>query len=263
MERISRPGSGPRSRTVEVALAATTVAVSAAIAAAAFVSAPSPAFSPATPPPSLRISPEAFAAAESGLRGRPGDRQARLALARFYEAENRPEDALRHFQVLIRSDAKNVASRKGAARCLAALGRRREATAAWREALKLAPDDPEIYRDLGLALHRTGDSRRALRYLRKSLDLDPKQEKLADLVSRIASEQATADLDRTDSRHPSPSGGDARAGASIPARPPGPTLGGVPLPIDQSGYLRRDFDPSNRSRPVSGGPSTNMPRPGF
>lgn len=56
--------------------------------------------------------------------------------------------------------------------------RYREAIDIYRRVLELDPDDVDTYNDLGLALHYSGDSSRALAVLKKGVEKDPEFQRI-------------------------------------------------------------------------------------
>lgn len=144
---------------------------------------------------------------ESALRVCPMSGRAHYNLARAYEEEDRPGEALVHYQTAVsilplnpvmRLNLGNVLVRLGrreeAAECYrevirldpadprghsnlgrvsGELDRRGEAAAAYRRAAGLAPSDPVLQNSLGIALYRAGDPAGARRAFLRAVELDP------------------------------------------------------------------------------------------
>ena len=69
--------------------------------------------------------------------------------------------------------AGNVRSQRGVGLAYYRLTQYGDAAAAYRQAVKLAPNDADLHNDLGNALRRHGEYREAARVLRRAIDLVP------------------------------------------------------------------------------------------
>lgn len=115
----------------------------------------------------------AVAPLERALSLDPELAQARVGLARAMLDAGRLQEAMVHAT----RSAKDAPGHVGAWRVLAEACEARDDQAgcanAYRQALRLAPDDPEIHYNLGLALDRQGDWAEALACYQRALEIRP------------------------------------------------------------------------------------------
>jgi len=110
---------------------------------------------------------------QEALRKQPGFKKARHALASQYLDMGRPEEALRHFEVL-RDQGSDPRASFGLGRARRALGDFAGAASAYREAVRLSGGRyPEALFNLGILLAETGDRNEAESAYREALAQDP------------------------------------------------------------------------------------------
>ena len=114
------------------------------------------------------------AVAAWGEEGPPGEPHAFAAWVRARLASRPPEAALTEVEGLLRLERHRtgplLAER---ARLLEALGRDREAVAAWEETVAAEPTNAYFRRRLAFAQRRAGDRERGYESLKRALELDP------------------------------------------------------------------------------------------
>jgi tetratricopeptide (TPR) repeat protein len=95
-------------------------------------------------------------------------------LAKAYaDALNQPEEAIRYARKAIEADPGNLALRVGLAEGLASMGRSKEAIAECNGMIDQHPDYAPAYLELSFILETQGRLDEAVRWARKSVDLDP------------------------------------------------------------------------------------------
>jgi tetratricopeptide (TPR) repeat protein len=97
---------------------------------------------------------EAIEALRSAVSLNPTDASLRWSLSSALAATDRHEEALPQLDKFDELGGRTGASILARGRCLHALGCFEEAERAYREALKLSPNDPEVFRELGMLLER-------------------------------------------------------------------------------------------------------------
>ncbi len=150
---------------------------------------------------------EAIQIMEQGRKGIPDSIVILSRLSLFYMKKIKPEEAFETSQVILRIDPKyfdalyisgitlvnmgkwmealdyfkktleiepeNKSLRMQYAYCLTALDRGRDALKVYLHLKEEYPDDPTVYRELGILYDSMGDSEKALENLRKAVDLNP------------------------------------------------------------------------------------------
>ena len=141
-------------------------------------------------------------------------------LAKLRLRLDRPQEALPLCKRLVRLEPRNPEGYKMATDCLVRLGRIDQALNQLEELTKLTPEDPKVFREMGmLLLNYKNDLETAQRYFAQSLRLDPDQPDLVMLVNQS-----------TEPRAALPTAWDAK-GLPIPAPPiPLPKLPTIPQP---------------------------------
>lgn len=115
----------------------------------------------------------AVAPLERALSLDPSLAQARLGLARAMLDTGRLREAMVHATRAARDAPAHVGSWRVLAEACEARDDQAGCANAYRQALKLAPDDPEVHYNLGLALDRQGDWPRALECYQRALAIQP------------------------------------------------------------------------------------------
>ncbi len=83
------------------------------------------------------------------------------------------DQAIAHYQELVRNKPDNVGGHHNLGGALIQAGRPQDALAPLRRALELQPDNSEVHNNLGVALIQTGQPQDALPPLRRALELQP------------------------------------------------------------------------------------------
>lgn len=125
-----------------------------------------------------------FARAEELLKD-TADRGERLFLGRILLARGRLAEARAIFAAAFKEDAKNPEASRGLAAAYLALGQADLAVIYAERAANLLKDDPTVWRELGLAQEKKGDSMGALASFQRSLELDRDQADLNRLVQEL------------------------------------------------------------------------------
>lgn len=94
-------------------------------------------------------------------------------LGRYYQGQNRYEQALAAYQKALAIDGTFAEARNGLAVIYAMQGRQQEALEQFRLAVKQAPNAPHIHNNLGYALYLSGSYAEAASALERALALDP------------------------------------------------------------------------------------------
>ena len=128
---------------------------------------------------------------EDILRARPHRIDAKLLLGQVHKELGKLAEARDLFQEALKTDSKNVRAAKGLAATYEELGQEDLAVAYWQRASSLDRDDASIWRKLGLAQYKTGNTTGAMTALSQSLALDNNQADLAGLVGDLAAGRAT------------------------------------------------------------------------
>jgi tetratricopeptide (TPR) repeat protein len=185
----------------------------------------------------LSVNPdEYFKEAEAYLKEYPADWGTRLELAGEYGKRGKHAAALPHYQAALKDRPRDVNILLGAARACGLLNQHDLAVSYFEEASRVDPKNARVFRELGMALHRKGDTTRAIDALQKSLTLDPNQRDLTSLINRIAQGKTAGAV--PPGAPPRPPG---FPGAPTPAgmpgtRPPTPGPPPPPRPVDPSRY---------------------------
>jgi tetratricopeptide (TPR) repeat protein len=131
-----------------------------------------------------------FAQAESILRSMvakcPSDREAYLYLGRTLVERGRLGEARDVFSSTLKEKPDSYEATRGLAKCLEGQGQWDLALVHYNKAAALRKDDPQAWRELGLAQHRRGDTLGAQAAFKKSLALDPAQADLSRMLTESA-----------------------------------------------------------------------------
>lgn len=125
------------------------------------------------------------------LRKTPGDLGATLLLARVTHDLGRAAEAARLYKRVLQANGKSFTAAQGLAEIHEAAGQSDMAISYWQRASALKRDDPTLWRKLGMAQVKAGDSRGAFTSLSQSLALDRSQSDLAVFVGDLAAGRAT------------------------------------------------------------------------
>ncbi len=104
---------------------------------------------------------EAGAALRAELATHPADHQSRYVLATVLELDNQPQAALREVELVLDAEPDFADARYLRGKILLEHGRVDEAAAQLLAAAELAPEDPNIRNQLGLAYQKLGDREKA------------------------------------------------------------------------------------------------------
>ena len=104
---------------------------------------------------------EAEAALRAELATHPADHQSRYVLATVLELDNQPQAALREVELVLDAEPDFADARYLRGKILLEDGRVDEAAAQLLAAVELAPEDPNIRNQLGLAYQKLGDREKA------------------------------------------------------------------------------------------------------
>ncbi len=104
---------------------------------------------------------EAGAALRAELASHPVDHQSRYVLATVLELDNQPQSALREVELVLDAEPDFADARYLRGKILLEDGRVDEAAAQLLAAVELAPEDPNIRNQLGLAYQKLGDREKA------------------------------------------------------------------------------------------------------
>jgi tetratricopeptide (TPR) repeat protein len=130
--------------------------------------------------------PKAEALARQARDRYPDSKGARNLLGRILTERGRIAEACQLFSEVLKSSPEEVDALCGMAAALRRSGQGDAAASHLHHAAKLRPQDPQIWKELGLAQREKGDSMGALSSLQRSLDLDGKQEDLTSLITELA-----------------------------------------------------------------------------
>jgi tetratricopeptide (TPR) repeat protein len=115
----------------------------------------------------------ALAQYQAAVDANPSDPEARNNLGQLLVRENRPADAVPHFDEAVRIDSQKWAYRFNRGRALGLANRWPEAVADYRAAAQIFPDDYVTRFNLGLALLRVKDFPGAVTALEEAVKLAP------------------------------------------------------------------------------------------
>ena len=122
--------------------------------------------------------------APAGQRDRSGPLPAPSSMAplfRIFEEanwasnENRSEDAVRKLETIVARDPRNAVFRGSLARALRQMGRLTEAIKLYKEAVAIAPDDPEAWYNLAVALQEAGETKESALVVREAIRRDSRR----------------------------------------------------------------------------------------
>lgn len=115
----------------------------------------------------------------------PNDVEARALLGRILVRRGRLNEARDLFTALLKDDPKHYEATRGLAEVYEGQGQADLAIMYWHRAAELRKDDPEIWREIGLAQYRKGDYLAALSSIQQSLALDPNQTDLSNIMTQV------------------------------------------------------------------------------
>ncbi len=114
------------------------------------------------------------------------------------EEKNRPDEALRQYAKSLEKDSSYLPSLIASARLLERLGKREEAARVYQEAIRLHPESPAPYNDLGLSLSRRRQWKAAEAAFRRAAELAPKQPRYRNNLAMVLVEQERLDAALTE-----------------------------------------------------------------
>ncbi len=100
------------------------------------------------------------------------------------EERNNPEEALRQYSKSLEKDPRYLPALIGSARLLERLGKREEAARVYQEAMRLHPDSPTPYNDLGLSLLDRRQWEAAEAAFRQAVERAPKEARYRNNLAR-------------------------------------------------------------------------------
>lgn len=110
---------------------------------------------------------------EEKIKGMPNQTEAYAYLAYLYSLMDRPTDAIRNYQELLKINPGSITAHTQLGIALAQQGRIEEAAGHFAEALKLDRNNPEAYNNLGVIMIQQNRFDEAVRYFKGALTLDP------------------------------------------------------------------------------------------
>lgn len=120
------------------------------------------------------------------LKTDPNNLEATTLLGRVLCDRGRLHEAQNLFTSILKADANNFEALRGMARVYEGLGQSDLAVVYLQRAAALRKDHPQVWRELGLLLHRKGDALAAFTAIQQSLSLDREQADLSNLISELA-----------------------------------------------------------------------------
>lgn len=119
------------------------------------------------------------------------DPRARLGLSLVDVKLGRYDEADRQLQALVAEDPQNAEAHDVRGGVLSILGRRADAVASWREAIRLNPDLASAHANLGVALGATGDLTGGIAALERALAIQPRQAPWHVALARLLARHGT------------------------------------------------------------------------
>jgi len=190
----------------------------------------------------------------------PENVEAHVFLGSLLAASNRWSEAAASYERGLSIEPTHRLALHGCDFVYAKLRQPERAVEAWRRAAKMKNEDPELWKSLGYAQVRSGDSMGAMFSLRRSLRLDPKQDEVRRVFHEISmSQRPGAALARQGQDHTSSLG--------IPGFPDLPGKPGLhPGDFGSPGDGRGNYGPGNpdpvRALPGIQDPLRGLQRPG-
>lgn len=95
--------------------------------------------------------------------------------ANWASNDNRPQDAVSKLEIIVARDPRNPVFRGSLARALRQMGRLPAAIRFYKEAVAIAPDDPEAWYNLAVALQEAGQTKEGALVVREAIRRDPRR----------------------------------------------------------------------------------------